>query len=71
MREREVRKDASFGGSLRRLRLQKGFARSDFGTLSPKTIARIERGEVEAPHGETLDLIARRLGVSTEKIGSY
>jgi hypothetical protein len=71
MREQEIRKDDSFGGSLRRLRLQKGISRSDFGPLSSKTIARIERGDVDAPRGETLDLIAERLGVSSEKIGSY
>jgi hypothetical protein len=69
--EREIRKDASFGGSLRRLRLQKGISRSDFAPLSSKTIARVERGEVEVPHGDTLEAIARRLGVPAAEIGSY
>jgi DNA-binding Xre family transcriptional regulator len=71
MREREIRKDTSFGGSLRRLRLQKGLSRSDFAPLSSKTIARIERGDVEAPRGETLDEVARHLGVPAGDIGSY
>lgn len=71
MREREIRKDASFGGSLRRLRLQKGLSRSDFAPLSSKTLARIERGDVEAPRGDTLETIARRLGVPASAIGSY
>jgi hypothetical protein len=71
MRNREIGKDASFGGSLRRLRLQKGLSRSDFASLSSKTIARIERGDVEAPRGETLEVIARRLGVPAGEIGSY
>ncbi len=57
LREREIRKDESFGGSLRRLRLQKGLSRSDFAPLSSKTIARLERGEVEGPHGDTLEAI--------------
>jgi len=71
MREREIRKDTTFGGSLRRLRLQKGLSRSDFAPLSSKTIARIERGDVEVPRGETLDAIARRLGVPPSEISSY
>ena len=66
-----IRKDASFGGSLRRLRLQKGLSRSDFAPLSSKTIARLERGEVEVPHGDTLEAIARRLGVPAAEISSY
>ncbi|MBV9948120.1 MAG: helix-turn-helix transcriptional regulator [Myxococcales bacterium] len=70
-RAREIRKDPSFGGSLLRLRLQKGLSRSDFAPLSSKTIARIERNEVEAPHGDTLEAIARRLGVPASEIGSY
>src|SRR5207249_10575707 len=61
MREREIRADQSFGGALRRLRLQKGLSRSDFPRLDAKTIARIERGEVEKPHDDTLAVIAKRL----------
>jgi lambda repressor-like predicted transcriptional regulator len=63
--------EKTFGASLRRLRIQKGLSRSDFATLSSKTIARIERNEVEKPHGETLRTIADRLGVEPDEIESY
>jgi transcriptional regulator with XRE-family HTH domain len=36
-----------------------------------KTIARIERGETEAPHGRTLRAIAARLQVEPKEITSY
>jgi hypothetical protein len=71
MRQREIGADDTFGGSLRRLRLQKGLSRSDFAPISAKTIARIERGEVEEPHDETLTTIAKRLGVKPDKIKSF
>ncbi len=61
----------TFGASLRRLRIQKGLSRADFASLSSKTIARIERNEVEKPHGETLRVIADRLGVEPDEIESY
>jgi hypothetical protein len=66
-----VERDPSFGGALRRLRLLRGLSRSDFGGISAKEIARIERGEVRRPHARTLSLIARRLGVAPDDIGSY
>jgi hypothetical protein len=71
MKEREIRQDTSFGGALRRLRLARGLARSDFAPLAAKTIARIERGEVDEPHGDTLTTIAKRLGVRPDEIKSY
>jgi hypothetical protein len=71
MRDREIEKDTSVGGALRRLRLARGLSRSDFSPLHAKTIARIERGDVEAPQGETLQVIARRLGVGAEDIKTY
>ena len=71
MKEREIKQDSSFGGALRRLRLMRDLARSDFALLAEKTIARIERGEIEEPHGETLSVIARRLGVKPDQIKSY
>ncbi len=71
MRDKEVRQDSSFGGALRRLRLTRGLQRSDFAPLSAKTIARIERGEVEEPHDDTLATIAKRLGVKAEMIKTY
>ncbi|TVR58369.1 MAG: XRE family transcriptional regulator [Gemmatimonadales bacterium] len=67
-RQREL--DDSLGGSLRRLREAKGVSRSDFPSVSPKTIARIERGEVQA-RPKTLQKIARRLGVEVEEISTY
>jgi hypothetical protein len=71
MKEREIEQDKSFGGALRRLRLSRGLSRSDFEPLASKTIARIERGEVEEPHGDTLATIAKRLRVRPDKIRSY
>ncbi len=46
-------------------------SRDDFAPLSAKTIARIERNEVEKPHGETLRIIAKRLNVDPEEIETY
>ena len=63
--------DGSFGGCLRRLRILRGVGRDQFPGLSEKTIARIERGEVERPHARTLRTLARVLGVKPEEIGSY
>jgi hypothetical protein len=63
--------DQGFGASLRRLRLARGLSRSDFRPLSSKTIARIERGEIEKPHCETLEVLASKLGVAPESIATY
>jgi hypothetical protein len=71
MRDKAVDEDPSFGGALRRLRLHRGLERSDFAPLNAKTIARIERGEVEEPHDETLAVIAKRLGVKADQIKTY
>ncbi len=71
MKKREIAADQSFGGALRRLRLQRGLTRGDFEPLSDKTIARIERGEVDKPHGDTLAMIAKKLGVEPGDIESY
>lgn len=70
-RRRRLAEDTSFGASLRRLRLQKGLAREDFGALSAKTIARLERGEVARPHAHTLRALARRLRVKPAQLGSF
>lgn len=61
----------TFGACLRRLRLQRHLRQSDFGEISAKTIARIERGETAAPHGQTLAAIAARLQVEPNEIPSY
>ena len=71
MRERELTQDSRFGAALHRLRLQKRMSRQDFPRVSAKTIARIERGEVKHPHSETLQIIARKLGMRVEEIGTY
>ena len=63
--------DKTFGACLRRLRLLRGLRQSDFGDMAAKTIARIERGETEAPHGHTLRAIAARLQVEPDEITSY
>lgn len=52
-------------------RLQRRLKRSDFPGISSKTIARLERGDVDRPHGRTLESIARRLGVAADQIESY
>jgi hypothetical protein len=70
-RQRRLEMDPSFGAALRRLRLQKGVPRSDFPGISEKEIARIERGEVERPHGSSLRAIAGRLGVDPAEIETY
>lgn len=44
---------------------------SDFPEISPKTIARIERGEVQRPHQVTLQRISEVLGVSVSELASY
>jgi hypothetical protein len=71
LKKERLKSDRSFGASLRRLRLQRQLKRGDFPGISSKTIARIERSEVEKPHGRTLDAIAKRLGVSADQIENY
>ena len=71
LRKERLKTERSFGASLRRLRLQRGLKRADFAPVASKTIARLERGDVEKPHGKTLEAIAQRLGVSADKIESY
>jgi hypothetical protein len=70
-RVRQVEQDHSFGGSLKRLRLQKGLGRADFGGISAKEVARIERGQIKRPHPATLETIAAKLGVAVETLGSF
>lgn len=70
-KKRQIATDRSFGGALRRLRLQKGLRRSDFPGLTAKEIARIERGEVRNPRQRTLNAIAKRMGVAASEIPTY
>ncbi len=39
LKDNLVQRDTSFGGALRRLRLQRGVSRDDFSGIAPKTIA--------------------------------
>jgi len=70
-RKRQIERDSSFGGALRRLRLQKGLRRTEFPGLTAKEIARIERGGVKKLHRQTLAVLAKRLGVPADKITGY
>jgi len=66
--------EQSFGAALRRLRKQRGLRREDFApALSPKTLARIERGEVlpEHMHGSTWEILAEKLRVRPEEIATF
>ncbi len=71
LKKERLAKDKSFGAALRRLRLQRGLKRDGFPGIASKTIARIERSEVEKPHGKTLEAIAKRLGVPPDQIETY
>jgi hypothetical protein len=70
-KKRMIRDEQSLGASIRRLRLARGLARGDFEGLDPRTLARVERGEVDHPHRDTLDRIAKRLGVRAEELAEY
>ena len=63
--------ERGFGPAVRRLRKQLGLARTDFTGLNEKTLARIERGEIERPHGRTLEILETHLGMSRDEIASY
>lgn len=63
--------ERTLGASIRRLRKQHQLTRHDFPGLDPKTLARIERSEVETPQSNTLKVIAVRLGVQPEELASY
>jgi transcriptional regulator with XRE-family HTH domain len=70
MRAREIDQDESLGGSVRRLRLARGLARADFPGVDAKTVARIERGEVEHPQQQTLNILAGVFNVPVEDLGT-
>jgi Helix-turn-helix domain len=63
--------EQTLGASIRRLRKQRQLTRRNFPGLDPKTLARIERGEVTKPHADTLRTIARRLRVPPDELGSF
>jgi hypothetical protein len=70
LRKQRLAEDATFGGALRRLRLQKRKKLSDM-TGIEKAVARIERGEVLKPQKRTLERIGELLGVPPDEIGEY
>ncbi|HEU4578271.1 MAG TPA: helix-turn-helix transcriptional regulator [Polyangiaceae bacterium] len=70
-KKRAIAEDQSFGGALRRLRKERGVRREDFEGVSAKEIARLERGEVDKPHADTLHKIAKTLGVSADELETY
>lgn len=65
--------ELGFGPSLRRLRIQKGYRRTDFQPLSEKTIARIERGEIDRAsfRDSTIKILEEKLEVQLNDIESY
>jgi DNA-binding XRE family transcriptional regulator len=71
VKQRTIAQDDSIGGSIRRLRLQKGLTRDEFPGVTAKSIARIERGDVLQPHSRTVERIARALAVSVRDLGSF
>jgi hypothetical protein len=70
LKRHRLEQDESLGGSLRRLRLQRGLRLADFGPWE-KAVARIERGEVSSPRTRTLNAIADRLRVPPEQIREF
>ena len=70
-RKRMIREEQTLGASVRRLRLARAVRRADFPGLDEKTLARIERGEVAKPQGTTLQIIAKRLGVTVGAIETF
>jgi DNA-binding Xre family transcriptional regulator len=70
-KQRSRTNDTSFGGALRRLRLQRGLSRDEFKGISSKEIGRIERGEVANPRAKTIAKLAKRLGVTPAEIDSF
>jgi hypothetical protein len=71
LKRNRLAKEQSLGASIRRLRKQKRSTRNDFERVDPKTLARIELGEVKTPRVSTLKEISRVLGVSQTQLRSY
>ena len=71
LKKQQRREERTFGAALMRLRTQRRLKRSDFGPVSAKEIARIERNEVAKPHARTLEAVAARLGVRVAEIADY
>ncbi|MCK6481052.1 MAG: helix-turn-helix domain-containing protein [Planctomycetes bacterium] len=70
-RRRARDEDRSYGGSIRRLRLQRGRTRGEIPGVASRTVARIEKGFVRRPHRATLAALAAALGVAVEELGTF
>ena len=69
-----LRRDDGLGAAVRRLRKQRGLSQGELAEaagLSRRELGRIERGEVDTPRAETVDRIAKTLGVAADSVGSY
>lgn len=71
IKQRRFAEDDSLGASIQRLRMQRQLTRHDFEGIDPKTLARIENGQVRKPHAGTLSAIAEQLGVALEELGTF
>ena len=71
LRKQRRQSERTFGAALMRLRKQRRLKRTDFGQVSSKEIARLERNEIGKPHAKTLEALGDRLGVRSEEIESY
>ncbi len=68
LRRMELTKNNSLGGLIRSTRTQRRLGRDEFPGIDSKTIARIERNEINRPQRETLRLIAQTLGLPVEQL---
>ena len=68
LRRMELTQNDSLGGLIRSARKQRRLGRDEFPGIDSKTIARIERNEINRPQRETLRLIAQTLGVPVERL---
>jgi hypothetical protein len=68
LRRMELTQNDSLGGLIRSARKQRRLGRDEFPGIDSKTIARIERNEINRPQRETLRLIAQTLGVPVEQL---
>lgn len=71
LKARIIRQDRTFGGSIRRLRLQKGLSREDVPGVTARTLTRIETGRTRKPGAATLQALADSLGVGVGELGSF
>ena len=72
VRQRDREQDLTFGGGLRRARIDKGFEQKDFG-LSDRTLRRIETGIIKESgiRLATRKLIEKKLGMTFDEIRRY